>query len=292
LDIKQKYKVLNFLINPETLNRFEIMEDRRIIREGHVGKIHGVLLNNQNPIGVLVVNERNGKWRIIDGNHRIEAIKRFYNLRKENQKKQIECTLRVYCNLTDEEERELYGKEATRINESHEDRLNIYKDTINFWKMTQDPLKEFPVKVSIYNTKRTLRLRTILDALCTVKQDMKNGYYPKYLTKSDLVTFAQELTYVDFLEIKNFLKIFVASLGDIDESNSFSRRIGFLPLFDIYVRNFRDKSDKEVIERFKRIMGKSDVMVYLNMQGREAQQTLRRLMLGYINSGYSKNLAI
>jgi len=77
--IKRGFITKTFTITPETLDKFELMVNRRQIGTSHVRKIHGAILEGKNPMGVLIVNEINNKWRLIDGNHRIEAVKRFYN---------------------------------------------------------------------------------------------------------------------------------------------------------------------------------------------------------------------
>jgi len=281
--IKREYEVEKYDLTSESITKFEIMSNRRQIGEVHVSKIHSVLLKGKNPMGVLIVNDVKGKYRLIDGNHRIEALKRFYGYRKDNKKISVQCILKKYKNLTEDEEKEIYSNEAKRKNESHEDRLNMYKDNMVFWKLTQDITKEFPCKVSIYPNKKSLRFRTILDALCTVKNEMKNGYVPRYLNKEDLINFTMDLSYDDFLLMKKFVRIFQQVFGEIDRDNILLRRQGFLPLFDIFVKNFSTSNDEEIIKRFSLVIGKSDLLMYLNMQGREAQQKIREIMLGYMN---------
>ncbi len=292
--IKKEYKMESFVLNFESIDKIEIMSNRRQIKDLQVGKIHSVLMKGENPIGTLIINNKNGVYRLIDGNHRIEALKRFYGYKKENKKVSIECDLKIYKDLTDEEEIQVYTNEAKRQNESHEDRLSLNKENIIFWKLTQDRLKEFPCPVSIYPQKKSLRFRTILDSLCTVKSEMKNGYTPRYLGKEELVNFAKSLEYNDFLLIKKFVNIFQKTFGDIDKDNTLVRRQGFIPLFDIFVKNFQIYPEDKVIRRFSLIIGKSDLIMYLNMQGREAQQKIREIMVGYINKGqsYSKNAII
>ena len=81
------------------------------------------------------MNKTKGKMRLIDGNHRIEAVRKFYSYRREENRPKIECILKVYQDLTEEEERQVYSDEAKRRNESFEDRLNLYKDSLPFWKL-------------------------------------------------------------------------------------------------------------------------------------------------------------
>ena len=285
-NLKKAFEVRNFTITSDSISNFEIMENRRSIGSSHVSQMHTALRNGENPIGILLVNEtKSGKWRLIDGNHRIEAVKRFYAYKKANKNIKIECVIRIYKNLTEDEEREVYSNEAKRRNESYEDRLNMYKDTITFLKLMQNPLNEFPCGVSIYPRKNSIKFRNILDSLFTVKSGAGKGYYPRHLKKEDLVLFARDCDFDDFLLIKRFVGIFQDVFGQVSETNQFTRRQAFIPLFDIFYKNFRTVSDNKIKDRFSLILGKSDIIMYLNLQGREAQQTMRNLMVNYMNRG-------
>lgn len=140
--IKCNFEIKKVILTPELINKFETMENRRQIGEAHVRQIHGAILSKKNPLGVLIINERADKWRLIDGNHRLEAVKRYFGYKKDASG--IECVIKIYKNLTSEEEKQIYADEARRKNESYEDRLNLYKDTIIFWKLTQDVVNKFP----------------------------------------------------------------------------------------------------------------------------------------------------
>ena len=292
--IKKEYVVKDFILNKETINKIEITKNRRQIKERMVRKLHGVLIKGGNPIKTLMVNEKNNMYRLIDGNHRIEALKRFYAYKQENQKKSFECELRIYKNLPIEEENKNYSEEADRVNQTHEDLLCVYKDEITFWKITQDKLNEFPCIVSIYPSVKSLKFRTILDSLATVMSEQNNGYVPRYLGKKELIDFAKNLRYENLLDVAKFIRVFQKTFGEVGKGNSFTRSQGFLPLFDIYFKNFRHEKENIISEKFSRIVGKSDIMMYLNMNGREAQQKIRELMVGYLNKGkkQGKNLII
>jgi len=289
---KREYTIENFTIDPVTIDQFEIIPNRRQVSELQVAKIHGVLIAGKNPIGVLIVNKRGGQYRLIDGNHRIEAIKRFYSYREIFKDTKIECILKVYENLTDEEEREVYSDEATRRNESYEDRLNIYKDTIMFWKLLNDPVNTFPCKVSIYQAKDVLRFRAILYALSTIKNSTGSGYHPTYLRKEELIPFAKSLTYDDFVLLKEFVSFFQETFGKIGKENAYTSAQYFIPIFDIYTKNRQHCNDATFKERFQRFIGRADIMNYSNSIGRESQSKIRALMIGYANHRVSKNLFV
>ena len=286
---KANYEMKKFVITSDNIDKFRILEGRRQISENHVKRIHGALLNGNNPVGTLIVNQRNNEIRLIDGNHRIEALKRYFTYKKLYAKIKVECMLKIYHGLSDEEERQVYADEAIRKNETAEDRLNMFKDTLVFWKLINDRLNLFPCRVNIYPAKEGIRFRVILDALLTVKTTSDIGYYPKYLAKDDLIDFCNDLTHNDYLLIKEFISFFISVFGDINSDNVFAKRHYFMPLFDIYTRNREQKNLNNFKQRFHRVFGKPELMMYVNLGGREAQTRIRSLMLEFMNFNFSRN---
>lgn len=286
---KKGYKIEQISITYDNIDEFKMIPNRRQISDCHVKKIHGAFLEGKNPVGVLIVNLRGRDMRLIDGNHRVEAIKRFYKYKDAHKKIKIDCVLKVYKELNDDEERQVYSDEAKRRNESYEDRLNIYKDTITFWKLLNDPINKFPCSVSIYPAKEGIKFRHILNAFNTSKKSSA-GYYSSYLNKEDLVEFAKTLEYDDYVLLKGFMEFFIETFGKVGKENMFCKVQFLLPLFDIYVKNVEYKNDANFKERFKRILGRSDLLTYTNLAGREAQSRIRNLMIGYMNHYISKNM--
>lgn len=286
----------NFALTSNNLKKFEIMAGRRKISETHVRQIHGAILNNKNPIGIITVNKKNDKLRVIDGNHRIEAVKRYFTYRKTHADNKIECVLKVFENLTDDEERNVYVNEAKRKNETHEDRLNLYRSDITFWKLLQDFTQEFPCQVSIYNSKKALRLRNILNAFYTYKlSSEKEGFVPSNLKKDDIVEFAQELDFDDFLLLKDFISFFKNVYGKIESDNIFVSKHLFISIFDIYSRNKKTREkigDKKTIKRFSNLIGRNELMNLSNLGGRENHIRVREIMIKYLNHRAEINLFI
>ncbi|KKL78906.1 hypothetical protein LCGC14_2020180 [marine sediment metagenome] len=290
---ERDYKMEKFVITSETIKDFAIMDNRRQISEMHSRQIHGAILSGKNPIGILIVNKKKGKIRIIDGNHRIEAVKKFYGYRKTHKDVKIECTLKVYENLDEDQEKQIYADEARRKNESHEDRLNMYKDDIIFWKILQEGARGFPCRVTIYPSAKALKFRNIIDALCVSKRDHSKGYSPIYLRKEELVGFAQDLLWDDFLLMKDFMGMFLGVYGDVSKNNILCSKQAFIPLFDIYAKNRNGFSKEKMADRFGRILGKSDILMQINMgTGRETQIKMRELMVAHMNHGVHKRLFI
>ncbi|KKL45802.1 hypothetical protein LCGC14_2351950, partial [marine sediment metagenome] len=173
--IKKGYEIETMTVSRDNISKFEVMEHRRQIGESHVKNILAALGAGKNSMGVIIVNRKHNRIRLIDGNHRIEALRRFLN-RRNQEKTRVEVTLKVYRDLDEEEERRVYTIEATRKNESYEDRLNMYKDTITFWKLVSNPLKGFPCVVTIYGSNDSIRFRTLLNALYSTESSSEKGY--------------------------------------------------------------------------------------------------------------------
>ena len=284
---KREYKIEKFTLTVDNVNNFVIMENRRLISDGQVRKIHGALLEKKNPVGILIINRINGKDRLIDGNHRIEAVKRFFEYKKSYATVKIECTLKVYENLTPEEEKQVYLDEAKRRNESHEDRLNMSKDDITFWKLLNDKLDKFPCEVTIYKTVNGLRFKVILKAIKTSKRGPDAAFDAQSLNKDEVVPFAKSLEYEDYVAFKNFMDLFIKTFGQVAKTNLYAKSQYFIPLWDIYIQNIQYKDDKTFNERFARVISRADIMSYANLATRDGIARIRELMLNYMNKNYA-----
>jgi hypothetical protein len=284
---KREYKMEKFTLTAENINNFVILENRRLISDGQVRKIHGAVLDKKNPIGILIINRVNGKDRLIDGNHRIEAVKRFFEYKKSYATVKIECILKVYENLSSEEEKQIYLDEAKRRNESHEDRLNMSKDDITFWKLLNDKLDKFPCEITIYKTVNGLRFKVILKAIKTSKRGPDAAFDAQSLNKDEVVPFAKSLEYEDYVAFKNFMELFIKTFGQVAKTNLYAKSQYFIPLWDIYIQNIQYKDDKTFNERFARVISRADIMSYANLATRDGIARIRELMLNYMNKNYA-----
>ena len=274
------FEIEEFIITPQSICQFELMPNRRQISESHVQKIHAVLIKGKNPLGVLIVNRRNNKLRLIDGNHRIESVKKFYAYRDSFKSIHIKCILKVYDNLTDAQEIQVYTDEATRRNESYEDRLKLYANKIQIWKSIQD---DFPCKVSIYPSETSIRLRILINAIYSEKQNTRGIYNYNFLIKEDLIPYAMENHYEDYLQLKEFINFFQSIFGLVEKRNIWIREHIFVALYDVYVKNKQYSQMDTFRKRFSNIINRADIIPFTRMTGREASNTIRKLMIDHMN---------
>lgn len=293
--IRVEYKIIPFKINVKNIVQFNCMENRRAIRDAQVSRIHGVLLRDENFDSPIVVNKVAGVYRVIDGNHRIEAIKRFYGLNNVNKSKIIEVNLAVYENLSDEEEKQVYEKWSVGIPQSVDDKLNIHKEDIALWKNIQ---KDFPCRVSFYSNEKSITLRKLVNLLFIVRAINENSqdknedeFIPSGLGRRDIVGFAKSILYDDYVKLKRFIIFFQDVFGLIEDSNIYTKPSLFFPVAHIYYKNLEMGQDK-LQERFNEIIGRQQILAFAHYRGNEAMKQARRLMLEYMNKGYQKNLVI
>ena len=108
-------KVLDFdwvyekeeLDKKSVIDKFVILSNRRDLRNAKVKKLLALLNRSQHFDTPLMVNFKDGKYRLLDGNHLIEAIKRFI---KDNDEKRVVVGICKYKDLDAEQEREMFTK--------------------------------------------------------------------------------------------------------------------------------------------------------------------------------------
>lgn len=279
------YHMEEFEITPDNVSQFVIIEERRELSDTWASTLHGLLIQGRNPIGVLVVNKTKQGYRVIDGNHRIEAVRKFYSyMGKQNKERpSIKCILKVYDNLDREGERQVYIEEASRRTESMDDRLKVYSSQIKFYNLCNG--EQVPFKVSIYAQKGSLKLRNVINALEGARDFPTQEYKANRLRRKDIVQFALALDYQDFINFKEFMLFFIKVFGIVDASNLFTKPPFFSPLYDIFTINkeFIQENEQRAIERFQRLIGHPRLISFVNLTGREAFIRIHKEMMELLN---------
>ena len=129
-NLSMKYVMKKIDINKNKLNKFFIYEEER--RKIRMGKVASLRVNFKKEDSLdkhfdspMVVNykEATGKWNIIDGNHRYEAIKQRID---EEESFSITVWIAEYKELNRDDERKIYSKWNKGTPESATDYLKYH----------------------------------------------------------------------------------------------------------------------------------------------------------------------
>ena len=246
--IKQDCSFKRESIRFSDLNDFEILPYRRKIRKNHSNKILKSLLDGTATVGVFVLNKVNGKRRIIDGNHRYDAIEKFLTQLPNNK---VEILTVNYENLTQDEERKLYTLYNTVISQGTNDFVQMYAPNI---KILQAIKKNFPTPVSIYNLSQNqngVHFACLMKSYFTAKTK-----FPKLSVYTNggyaFIEELQKLNQNAYDTLVDFVKFFEETFGYMCKTNEMQTTTMLAILMILYLDN-RDKiARKTLINLFKK----------------------------------------
>jgi len=169
--IDVKYVMRPMEINKDNIHKFWVNEEER--RKLRVGKMKSILagLSRGNHFRTpFIVNEKSDKLRIIDGNHRFEAIKEMLS-RDENFC--IRVWLATYKNMDRSKERKEYHINNIGTPENATDFLQQHFKTLPFNK---EMLSLLPA--SLYGTAKQMKIKDLMGNHLLAKKGNKflGGY--------------------------------------------------------------------------------------------------------------------
>jgi len=240
-NIKYSYKTVTKRIGQTDLDNgsMEQLENRRRLRMGTVREIYEQLCNKQHFDSKLCVNKRNGVHRLIDGNHRWEALKRYL---KEHPNDTVDIEISEYNNLTDEEEKEVYAKvnkgnkqNTNDVVKQYEDELKVFNTFKKGWQSGGGVHTQFPVPVTAYPTPQSITFYRIVGSyLAAVKAKNWNGGYMG--TPWDFIEECKKLTVEDVKVMAAFTSDFLQAFGPV-KGNTWLKSTPFTALMKIWYDN-------------------------------------------------------
>ena len=175
-----------------SVNTLKIVNPRKL-RKSQVASLASLLLKGKHFDSCLVVSRKGGHLRIIDGQHRIEAMKQYF---KKFPDEKIQVALVTYKKLSPDAERNVYRKWNVPIKQSTDDFINSYRETIPmFNRITME------IPCSIYGSTQKMRLRDLINAYIAAKENPYMGGEKK--TTYDFVRYMQRLEDKDVDEMKS-----------------------------------------------------------------------------------------
>lgn len=274
-------------IDIDNIKKIEILENRRLIRNAMVNKIFLSLTRGIHFVTPLVVNEISpDKYRLIDGNHRFEAIKKFL---EQNKNSKVEVPIMKYSNLSSEEETNAYDIIQNISRENASDYLQKHKEEIMILKFMQ---KDFPCNITIYGSQNGLQFKNIADAYLGAK--LYSEVRPYTGNNFRRLKEYTKMNTQDYRFLKHFIAGFISTFGMPDKTNRWARLIPLTAILRIYYDNL-EMGDAQFWTDFNRkVANKADIieLTRLGSGNRDITILLHKRMLDHMNTMRRKSLYI
>jgi len=258
------YEVERKVLSGENIEEIIVSFPRKL-RQSQVTSLYTTLKENEHFDTPIVVNRtyEEGKEIIdyIDGNHRKEAMKKYF---MENPDKEIEVIYFVYDNLSKEEMKKVYSKWNKQVRQSPQDLINLYKNDIE-----QLQLILHNCKASIYASKgRKIPVHYLVDAYIYAKQGSDS---PNSLNPFDRVEEMKEFTRIDTMILTQFSN-FMQEVFNPSGAEKFADLPAFKTtlikvMFRIWYRNHKRIPRKKLVRRIKSKIANDAVLLNTYSQG-------------------------
>lgn len=249
------------LVDKHTIDNFYIYQDeRRKIRRGKVLEMVAnfdrpdrLIKHFDSPIVVNVVDARhfqeeeridNDKRRVIDGNHRMDAIAEKIH---RDEDFRITITIAEYKNLNRAEERQVYSKWNKGTPESATDYLKWHFKTIPYGQMM---LRQLPVE--IYGTDKKMSIKMIVGSHVNAKKQnaFEGGYsFGGEKTVQDFMTMVP----TDIRTMSLFYEYMVECFSTYYKGHPFFRSTPLSVFYRIWFDNKDYISRERFVTAFKRV---------------------------------------
>jgi hypothetical protein len=282
---KVECKSEKMLLTTENIDRFVILKNRRDIRSGVKTKLRRLLEKGKHFDTPLVTNRitADEKDRLLDGNHRIECIKEFFEV-YPNRK--VEVYVMYYEDLDPAEEKKKYTQWNSGTKQNTNDFIKQYWDDIPMAKKMQ---RDFPCKVSYKWAVDTMEFKTLVSEYLVREASTFAGGY-----SGSAINFIDEVKLLgnpDYAVLRAFMIDFIEIFGKPDfKSNPHYKQANFYSIFRIWWDNKTRLSPLEVKKGFLKIKGNQSIQFFAKGGGtRENCQLCHTQLLRDINSGRTVN---
>ncbi|HSU72921.1 MAG TPA: hypothetical protein VLJ21_03675 [Candidatus Binatia bacterium] len=220
-------------VDPET-GLFVRLPNARKLSQGVVNELFERLIDGHTIVQPFVVNEVGGKWRLLDGNHRMEAIRKYL---AANPTHRVEINIVKYDNLGEQEEKDVFTEWNLGRKQSTNDVVRQYWKDIPLAKHFEKLDKEGKLVVGVapYPGNTTVAFYRAVGAyLAATKPTFAGGYIGD---PWHFIDEAMELDAGDAHKIAAFLSDFVAAFGPW-KNNLWSKTTPFAALMKIWYDNY------------------------------------------------------
>lgn len=264
------------LINSSNISKFVINQrDRRDIREGKVKELVRQLEEEKHFSAPFVINETMERWRMIDGNHRYEAIKRCL---AKNSNFEITVWIAVYRDLTPAEEREVYSLWNIGTVQSSTDFLKAHFQTI---PLGREMLRRLPV--TIYGDKQHIPIKSLMGCqICAKRRRKFEGGYTE--GKEQAIADFREINSEDIDLIEEFCDFMKECFGQYHKGSQFYQTTPLSAFYRIWFDN-KSMERSKMVKAFKKVFGANpqNWESWTGSGGRHACQAFYRVAIPSLN---------
>ncbi len=275
--IKLGYKSEVYKVDSSNIDEFVFLKNKRKLRQNKVTKLKN-LINSGAHFDAPIVISKNGKKRIIDGQHRICAIRAAIG---DNKDFEIDILLISYENLDSEAEREIFNRWNIGTKQTSDDFVQMHESDIPIISMIK---KNFPVEFSIYKEAGKAHFKLMVGAYIASRDNRRGGYTG---SNQVFVDQAKVLDNSDYEAIKKFVKGFLHNVGVFDKTNMYANTTPFNALFYIYFHNVLNGkvAPTDLWDRFNRKVRTEQYITSMSQAGGvQPTKIVTNLMLGAMNN--------
>lgn len=295
-------EIIPFDLNKKNIDNFIPIRNQRAIRRNQVSRLKSAIRNGEyiEASPIFVSSSRKivgaGKVVVIDGNHRILAIRELLQQKFDTS---FSVTLAVFHNIPESLQRDVYDRIAKQVPQTINDLINLHKDEFILWEIINK--KPFPTKTTIYPSQLAVDLRTLLNMLDSSAKQKKSSMVG--LSRDEILSVGRNTTEDDFYTLSEFFKVFVATFGEVGKNNRYCNSNFLLPLFYVWKRNLGYKKERLEysenprlvdrhdykrkvfwMKRFQRLIGDTRIIELCNFQSsRENKEKGVDLILNILN---------
>lgn len=268
-------------INKATIKNYMVVDPRKL-RKKQVYSILRALENKTHFEAPFVVNLLDTKIRVIDGNHRLAAIEKFF---ATNSRKSIQIHAATYKNLSKEEEKEVYSIWNKPIRQSTHDFINSYKNTIPMYKRLTSELP-----CTVYGSKKKLRIKNVCEAFFVSQRESFGGgvNYTNY----DFVQNMKNMKDADVDDIVDTFNLMYKSFNPTNYPNFVAmpafKTSPYIALFTLIHQNKEEISQPQIKKFMEKALVNNPIVAEYNRGGRKACIQAYGVFKGLLNA-YSNN---
>lgn len=270
-------KIQEIKLTSDNIDFLVSTDYKRVIRPSAVAKLHGYLRSGEGLKAAIHVNKDGKFYKVIDGNHRIEAVKRYLSSGKDRS---VDLKMMVYTRLNVEEERKLYDLLAKTVTQSVNDYFKIHFDEVEIFRMIDE---DFPIGTSIYSNSVKMSFANLVRIWAN-----KENQNLMALTKEDLLDKAKSFNFKDYSEMCAFFEQYKNIFGQIGGTSTYYKVGPVWLIASIYYRNIGVVIDRGLLwDKFrKKLYGCPDMLDSSRYNSRQFLEDTRRRIVESLNKGW------